>query len=357
MNQLARAAEILRGFRNESEALRMSDIALRCQISPATAMRTLRSMTDAGFLTLVGDHKFRLAMRPIPAARYRIGFALQSGEFSFCQAVLESLQRAAATASVELLVLDNSDTPRTALRNAETFVRDGVDLVIESQTDSRIGHQIAARFAAARIPVIALEIPQPQAVYFGANNSVAGLIAGRHLAHWAAQHWKGEVDQLLLLELPKAGRTPNARILGSMLGILESIPGLEESQIRILRTSGHYESAFTQLRALLRRQRSRRTLVAAINDPSALGALHAFREAGRESECAIVGHNASPESHGELLRRSSRLIASVGYFPERYGDALLRLALDLLEHRPVPRASFVHHEIIHADNLRSFYPA
>jgi len=357
MNQLVRASEVLRCFQSESEALRLTDIAERCKMHPTTAMRVLHSMTEAGFLSAVGERKFRLGMRPIPAARYRIGFALQSSEFSFCQTVLDSLQRAATAAGVELLVLDNMDTPRTALQNAETFIRDRVDLVIESQTDTRMGHQIAARFAAAKIPVIALEIPQPQAVYYGANNSVAGLIAGRHLAHWALQHWNGAVDQLLLLELPKAGRTPNARILGSMLGVLESILGLEENQIRILRTSGHHESAFAQVRALLRRQRTKRTLVAAINDPVALGTLQAYREAGRENECAIVGHNASPDAHAELLNRTSRLIASVGYFPERYGDGLLRLALEMLAKRPVPRATFVHHEIIHAENLRSYYLA
>lgn len=36
-------------------------------------------------------------------------------------------------------------------------------------------------------------------------------------------------------------------------------------------------------------------LVGAINDPSALGALRAFQEAGRAACCAIMGQNPRPK--------------------------------------------------------------
>jgi ribose transport system substrate-binding protein len=228
--------------------------------------------------------------------------------------------------------------------------------VIESQTDTRIAGQISARFRAASIPVIALEIPHPETIFYGANNSQAGLIAGRYLARWAESHWQGKVDELLLLELPKAGQVPNARILGSMLGVIERLVWLSDRQIKILRTSGHYENTIGLTRNHLRRSRSERILVAAINDPCALGALEAFRDAGREEHCAIVGHNASPEAHAELAEKNSRLVGSVGYFPERYGEGVIPLALDLLAGGPVPPATFIRHEMITSANLRSFYP-
>jgi len=69
-----------------------------------------------------------------------------------------------------------------------------------------------------------------------------------------------------------------------------------------------------------------------------------------------VGHNASPEAHAELAEKSSRLVGSVGYFPERYGEGVIPLGLDLLAGRPVPPATFVRHEMITSANLRSFYP-
>src|SRR5712671_4547565 len=70
-------------------------------------------------------------------------------------------------------------------------------------------------------------------------------------------------------------------------------------------------------------------LISGFNDLSAVGALRALRVAGRENEVAIVGQNAAGEGQIEIRRRNSRMIASVAYFPERYGPNLVRLAMDI----------------------------
>ena len=93
-----------------------------------------------------------------------------------------------------------------------------------------------------------------------------------------------------------------------------------------------------------------------INDPSALGALEAFREAGRQKHCAIIGQNASSEAVQEMGRAGTRLIGSVGYFPERYGEQLIPLALQILEHKQVPPAVFVKHHLITPYNVGEYYP-
>jgi ribose transport system substrate-binding protein len=55
--------------------------------------------------------------------------------------------------------------------------------------------------------------------------------------------------------------------------------------------------------------------------------------------------------------KNSRLVGSVGYFPERYGEAVIPLVIDLLAVRSVPPATFIRHEMVTPSNLRSFYPA
>lgn len=357
MEAIERACQILKAFRDQSECLRLSDVVARTGLHKTTALRMLSALVDGELLVRVGESKYKLGIRPLGKRRYRFGYGMQSAEFGFSRAVTASLQRSAEAADIDLLVLDNEDSSRVALRNAEAFVNAKVDLVIESQTDTRIAGQITARFCAASIPVIALEIPHPQTVFYGANNSQAGLIAGRYLARWAEAHWQGHVDELLLLELPKAGQVPNTRILGSLLGVTERLVWFSDRQIKILRTSGHYENTVALTRNYLRRSKAERILVAAINDPCAMGALQAFRDAGREEHCAIVGHNASPEAHSELAKKNSRLVGSVGYFPERYGEGVIPLAMDLAAGRAVPPATFVRHEMVTSSNLRSFYPA
>jgi ribose transport system substrate-binding protein len=356
MKSLFRACQILNVFHDESECLRLADVVARAGLHKTTAFRILNTLVACDMIARVGENKYKLGIRPLGKKRHRVGYAMQSAEFAFCRAVNKSLQRSAAASDIDLVVLDNQDRPNVALHNADIFIRERMDLVIESQTEARIASQISARFRTASIPVIALEIPHPQTVFYGANNSQAGLIAGRHLARWAESKWQGNVDELLLLALPKAGQVPNSRILGSLLGVIERLVWLSGRHIKSLRTSGHYENSLELTREHLRRSRSERILVAAINDPCALGALQAFRDAGREEHCAIVGHNASSEVHAELANPNSRLIGSVGYFPERYGEGVIPLVLDMVAGRPVPPATFVRHEMITAFNLRSFYP-
>ena len=81
-----------------------------------------------------------------------------------------------------------------------------------------------------------------------------------------------------------------------------------------------------------------------------------FRKRAASPTCAIVGQNAEPDARIELRERHTPLVASVGYFPERYGPGLVRLALDILSHRPVPPAVFMRHQIITAENVDHFYP-
>jgi ribose transport system substrate-binding protein len=119
---------------------------------------------------------------------------------------------------------------------------------------------------------------------------------------------------------------------------------------------GQFQTSLERVRKHLRESKAKRVLVGAANDPSALGALRAFEEAGRAADCALVGQNGEPEARVEMRSPRSRLIASVGYFPEKYGDGLLRLALDLLARRPVAPAVFTNHQIITPENVDHFYP-
>jgi len=96
--------------------------------------------------------------------------------------------------------------------------------------------------------------------------------------------------------------------------------------------------------------------VGGINDPCVLGALRAFEEAGRSADCAGIGHGAIAEARAEMRRTNTRLIASVAFFPERYGEALVRLAVGILEKRPAPPAAYADYCLITPANVGQLYP-
>lgn len=352
-----RACDVIEAFKSEGELLHLSDVAKRAGLSRPTAFRLLYTLERRGFIDRVGNHEYRLGIRLPKRRSYRLGYGAHSAEFAFSRDVTESITRAANALGVGLLVLDNRYSPKIAIRNADMFVREQVDLVIEFQADEHVAAPIiSSKLAEANIPLIAIEIPHPGATYYGANNYAAGLIGGRYLGKWAKHHWQGLVDEVLLLELQMSGPLPASRLTGTLIGIRDVLPNLSDSQVVKLNGNGQYGPSLEVVRKHLRQSRARHVLVGAINDPSAIGALRAFEEAGRAERCAVVGQNASLEARAELRRPGSRLIGSIGYFPETYGDGVLSLAMDILQHKPTPPAQFVKHQLITQENVGHFYP-
>jgi len=353
---VSRACDILEAFRFPRETLRLREICSRTGMSPGTAFRITHTLVARGLLERAGERRYRSTVQPLRPHRFRIGYAAQSAEFAFTREVTGSIERAAAGHDVDLIVLNNRYSPRAALRNADAFIREKADLVIEFQSHTEIASTLSSRFLNAKIPVIAVEIPHPGAVFFGADNYRAGRIGGRALGRWARAHWQGQVDEVLLLELPMAGPLPESRLTGFLGGLQETLPGAGRRPVVHLNGNGQFSQSLTAVRRYLQQAPPRRTLVGAVNDPSALGAVRAFEEAGRAELCAVVGQNASAEARAELRRPGTRLIGSVGYFPEKYGDAILRLALDILNKKPAPAAKFTQHRLITAENVDRFYP-
>ena len=163
-------------------------------------------------------------MRPFKQKLYRLGYAAQGTDYQFSKEISTGLQRAAAAEGMELICLDNRYSAKIAQRNADVFVREKVDLVIEFQTDEHVAPIVAAKYREANIPLIALEIPHPGATYFGANNYEAGLIGGRYLGRWAKQQWQSNVDEIMLITLERAGSLPRMRLTGMLVGMRDACP-------------------------------------------------------------------------------------------------------------------------------------
>jgi len=356
VKSVVHSSQVLSAFRASGEALPLREISARSGLPKSMAFRLLYTLERCGLLEKVGENLYRSSLRPFKQKLYRIGYAAQGTDYQFSKEVSAGLQRAAAAEGVELICVDNRYNPKIAQRNADVLVRENVDLVIEFQTDEQIAPIVAAKYRDANIPLIAIEIPHPGATYFGANNYEAGLIGGRYLGRWARQRWHGEVDEIVLVALKRAGSLPQMRLTGVLVGMKEACAHLENCRVTYLDGDGVLGDSFEAMRKHLRTSKSRHIVVGAINDPSALGALRAFQEAGRSESCAIVGHNASPEGRAELRQPGTRLIGSVAYFPEKYGAEILKVALDILHRRPVPPAVFVKHQMVTPENVNHIYP-
>jgi ribose transport system substrate-binding protein len=350
-----RACEVLKTFRNLGEELNLSQVIERTGLPKTTVFRLLRTLIHGGLLERAGSGVYRNRFGPVTARPFRIGFAAQ-GDSEFCREVMKSMEVAAAREHIHLITVNNRYSAREAIRNADLLIKEQVDLVLEFQTYERVAPVLSSKFLEANVPVIAIEIPHPGATYFGANNYKAGIIGGKALGRWARDHWDGKVDQLLLLELPIAGSLLELRITGLVDGLRAELPQITSVPVAHLNGRGDFEQVLEVLRQFLRRAPGKRTLVGAVNDICALAALRAFDEIGGRNLCAVMGQNAIPEARAELRRPGTSLIGTVAYFPERYGDEIMALALQILQKKTPPSTVFVKHQLITARNVDLLYP-
>ncbi|MCS7038184.1 MAG: substrate-binding domain-containing protein [Anaerolineae bacterium] len=290
--------------------------------------------------------------------RYRIGFGNLTEKMLFAQQVRRSLERAARQYdNIELLIRDNKLDRQVALENADWFVAQGVDLLIEYQIDFQAGNVIMDRLNRAGIPVIAVDIPMPGATFFGADNYRAGFMAGEALGRWVQAHWSGRVDLLIKLEALRVGPGPGARIQGLHEGLESVIGPLSADRVLDLDSPVLVDEAAPFVARLLPDlSRDARIAIVGINDEAVLGALAAFEEAGRLDQVVAVGQNADRLGRAALRRPNFPFIGTTRYAPESYGEKLLPLALRILKGEPVPPAVYNQHVFITRENIDDYYP-
>ena len=177
------------------------------------------------------------------------------------------------------------------------------------------------------------------------------------LGRWIERNWQGSLDRLLILEEPRAGALPEARMEGQLSGLQEvlgDVPAVQRIVLNSGNTSAASEVVVAQTLAAL--ADCHRIAVICFNDDAALGTLRAARTQAREEEMAIVGQGADRLVRHELRQPGARIIGSTAFMPERYGELLIDLALRILRGESVPPAVYMEHVFIDASNADAYYP-
>ena len=348
---LSKALDVLELLEQTNGAISLEDVYQQTRISKTSVYRILKTLVHRGYLAQGQNGQYRLVSRP---RRLRFGFAAQSAEMPFSVAVGASIASAAAAAGVELLQLDNRYDPDVAIKNAEEFVRQRVDLVLEFQVEEHVAPHVAHIFKKAEIPLVAIDVPHPNATYFGVDNFEVGYEAGALLAHHAITRWKGKSDWVLGIGFSEAGSFVQSRIAGAFEGMRARLEGIPPERFLRLEGRGMRQPSFVAVSEFLRTHRNaQRILVAASTDSSALGVLDAARQSGRERDFAIAGQDCIPEVLDEMRKGNSAIIGSISHGAETYGPRLIQLGIALLRGHSVPPYNYVRHHVVTPESLAS----
>ena len=346
---LSKALDVIELLEENHAPVSLEDVFQRTRISKTSVYRILKTLVHRGYVAQAQNGLYRLVSRP---RRLRFGFAVQNMELPFSVAVAQSVTAAAAASGVELLTLDNRYDPGVALQNAEEFVAKRVDLAIEFQVEEHVAPRVAHIFKKADIPLVAIDVPHPNATYFGVDNFEVGVEAGSVLGQHALRKWKGKVDWVLGIGFAEAGSFVQNRITGAFDGIRARLNDLPADRFLTIEGRGMRQPSQLAVAEFLRNQpKGQHILVAAATDSSALGVLDAARESGRESDFAIVGQDCIPEALEEMASGCSALIGSISHEVESYGPRLIQLGIALLRGYTVPPYNYVRHKTVTPETL------
>ena len=95
-------------------------------------------------------------------------------------------------------------------------------------------------------------------------------------------------------------------------------------------------------------------MINTIDDERMQGAINALKQNGRFGDALTVSTGA--DGLGQKLIKAGLEGASIGYFPERYGEWLLPILEDVMAGNPVPSFTGSNLIVITKANIGKFYP-
>jgi ribose transport system substrate-binding protein len=345
-----RVLDVLEIFRNTGEEATLNDVAARLGLVKSTAFRLLYTLEKKRYIERVpGSRGYRRRRG------HRIGFSSISLTIPFALEVNRSIIAAAAQADMELLVAYNEFNAERTIANVDEFVRAGIELLIEYNTDEHVSHIIADRCARANIPVVGITFPVPGGITVGVNNYRAGVTGGAAIGQHVTTAWKTGPQAIVLLDILGNSPTQQARMTGMLDGLREYVD-LTACEMQHLHANRLLRNADDLMRKFLNEHKSaRRILVLSFNDDNALTALRTVEKCRRSRDVCILSQGGVTAIREELRLPQSAIWGAVAHFPERFGPALMPVVSRILRGDRVPNTVVLEHALLTRSNLGQYY--
>lgn len=230
----------------------------------------------------------------------------------------------------ELIISDAQQSNSRQVADVENFIVQEVDVLIISPNEAKPLTAVVGKAYEKGIPVIVLDrkiLSDQYTVFIGANNEKIGEQAGRYAAKLLKG--KGKVVEIWGLK----GSTPAIeRHDGFMKGIAENpeIKVIYEQDGAWLRRKGReiMENALQRFEDI--------DLVYGHNDPMAIGAYLAAKNAGRHENMYFIGIDGLPGPEGGAQAVINGQLDATFLYPTG-GREAIRVADDILDGRKIPK--------------------
>lgn len=252
-----------------------------------------------------------------PAFAFKVGMAVGGEAGNDWQKAQGDIARAlAAQRGWDYVELSNENDPAAAAKNASIFIQEGVNAVIQFNSQAAVNDVNAQKYAAAGIPVITYDIAHPGYYFVGVDNLAAGLAGGEALGNVIKERWNCEPDLIATSEFSAVGLVNTWRNGGQRDGIKKVCPDIPDEKFvsyEINFQPGGFQSAARDV--LAANPDAKRIAFIGISDNTIVPAIEAAEQLGRADDVIAWGQDGAQISGPNV---NPRLLGSVFYFLEGY---------------------------------------
>lgn len=340
---VSKALLVLDSLHDERGSQKLEDIRRRTGIARATLYRILKTLVVRGYAIETQKHTFKAAISQ--GRKIQIGFGISNQDRYVARDILGKVSELAIAWGVKLLVLDNEDGKAAAVRNANEFIRAGVEVVFESFVDPQFSPIVGEMLRAAGKPTVAIESPLPDATYFGMDNYRAGFDAGKSLAKFAGRAWGGEADCFVGV-CSRATDSATHRIQGALAGIRSAVRLTSQTGCEILAPATHASIEDRVRTFFARHGRGAKVLILATDETAEDETAKTVRQMQRAATTAIARFSSGAGVEGFRPDRGSPIVASVYCERDSYAHDLLHIGLAVRAGSIVPPYNHAKHIIV-----------
>ena len=268
-----------------------------------------------------------------------IGYGDGFAGIPFTDSVTDSINEVAEQMGVEILYCDNAVDQEKTVQCSNLIVDQNADGVIFANWIGGTQELIGGIFTDAGLPCVSYDGPHPGCIAFGPDNFESSREAGRYLAAFAnEQGWDPAETELIVLWVPDVPVMP-ARRDGSIAGVTESF-AIPAENIHVDIPHRDITDVLPNVTDwITANPDAKNVLCFGHSDQPGVDCALALEAGGFGDRAAAASLGASDEALVELCTRTdeeSIFKATISFFPERYGQYLVPIVVDMLEGWPVP---------------------
>jgi ribose transport system substrate-binding protein len=298
-----------------------------------------------------------------PGQGKKLGFANIFATLPFCISVEKDIIKQAKLAGFsedDMIIMDNQYDSVIGLKNSDIMLARKPDFFVEFQADAKVNNIVSAKFTAAGIPLLAIDVPVPGAPFMGVNNWKVALMGGEYMAKLIKEEWGGwdNADMVVLLQMPAGGDVTMLRSEGFAAALVDAFGAdAEEKIVRADGGMGQSEQAKAAMDDVLAAHpKAKKIALTSINEQTMAGAIASLQGAGRWNADDIIIITLGVDELGQSQIREGLSDAGIAFFPEKYGEYVVPAVCAILEGHAVPPWIYVENEVITKANINQYYP-